>query len=299
MKENTVSIFYTSTQNGTVLYKKPTDTNYNLIAEGNIISDLPSGTKIKIVPVALKGYNLTLYTISPTDTHFNSKTYNGTSTQTLEFDFSHPNKLYNFFVIAIEITFIFLILYVIGLLFKGSTEKIASPIIYIVIIGSIFIVRSYLNYKSTTEFYNNSSIARSSSNTVNPSVEKNYSPVTTVDPTVDDTSVIHTEPPVHDAAGILNSQANEKNNQINNSSNTSNDISAQDVENIISKGLDIISYLNKSNEWESRTFPFRCTKCGESCTASGYYKERTDQFVPNKDAFPTRWFHTHTWERLK
>ena len=119
-----------------------------------------------------------------------------------------------------------------------------------------------------------------------------------IDPNLVDSNTINSEdPPVQDAAGTLNSEY-ESNNQ-NNSNSSTNDISAQDVENIISKGLDIISYLSKSNEWESHTFPFRCTKCGETCTASGVYKERTDQFVPYKDEFPTRWFHTHNWERLK
>lgn len=149
--------------------------------------------------------------------------------------------------------------------------------------------------------YNNINYTSISSNNSNPSVENNYSPEVTVDPTIVDTSVFNADPPVQDAAGILMNQSNDNNNQIENSSNSYNDISAQDVENIISKGLDIISYLSKSNQWEKKDFAYKCSECGEGCEMTVYYKETTNEVVPIGQFPKTPWYspHTHQWVRLK
>ena len=167
---------------------------------------------------------------------------------------------------------------------SGNSGGFLKSLFWIgIIIGGIYFIYNSRNKSSVSSNYNDFT---------NQNIEA------VVDPNAVDTPTINSQdPPVQDAAGILNSQYAD-NNQ-NNSNSSTDDISAQDVENVISKGLDIISYLGKSNEWESHTFPFRCIKCGETCTASGVYKERTDEFVPYKDEFPTRWFHTHNWERLK
>jgi len=174
----------------------------------------------------------------------------------------------------------------------GSSFGFLKTIFWLGLIGGGI----YLFYN-----YNNINYTSSSSNNGNPSVENNYSPEVTVDPTFVDTSVINTEPLVEDAAGILMSQTNDNSNIIDNSNNSSNDISAQDIENMISKGLDIISYLSKSNQWEKKDFAYKCSECGEGCEMTVYYKETTDEVAPIGQFPKTPWYspHTHQWVRLK
>lgn len=86
--------------------------------------------------------------------------------------------------------------------------------------------------------------------------------------------------------------------EINNSLNNLSSGSEKGWINILEGGVNLMSELSKSHQFERRVLPLTCTECKKTIEVDGYYKESTDEFKPIEE-LPTKWFHTHKWKLLR